>query len=184
VSFSGEFGETTAQSLLPPGRVARAPRDAALLDAWAGDHDREFTEARLAEIRRLLDDERLRGRGVLAERVSTVTAYEQQSAGYDAEAGGGLFAADEPIVAEYLSSREPGVALDAAGGAERRPASKEVRGARCAPAERTAARACSADRRLAGLAVVAEGLPPVGGASSWWSPVAGHLALPATSRLN
>jgi hypothetical protein len=26
----------------------------------------------------------LRGRGVLAERVSTVTAYEQQSAGYDA----------------------------------------------------------------------------------------------------
>jgi hypothetical protein len=32
----------------------------ALLDAWAGDHDREFTEARLAEIRRLLDDEKLR----------------------------------------------------------------------------------------------------------------------------
>jgi hypothetical protein len=24
----------------------------ALLDAWAGDHDRAFTEARLAEIRR------------------------------------------------------------------------------------------------------------------------------------
>jgi hypothetical protein len=33
----------------------------ALLDAWAGDHDRAFTEARLAEIRRLLDDEQLRG---------------------------------------------------------------------------------------------------------------------------
>ena len=31
----------------------------ALLDAWAGDHDREFTDARLAEIRRLLDDEKL-----------------------------------------------------------------------------------------------------------------------------
>lgn len=28
----------------------------ALLDAWAGDHDREFTEARLAEIRRLADE--------------------------------------------------------------------------------------------------------------------------------
>ena len=28
----------------------------ALLDAWAGHHDREFTEARLAEIRRLLDE--------------------------------------------------------------------------------------------------------------------------------
>jgi hypothetical protein len=60
------------------GRVA--------IDAWAGDHDRAFTEARLAEIRRLLDDEKLRDRGVLVERVSTVTAYEQESVGYDAGA--------------------------------------------------------------------------------------------------
>ena len=91
----------------------------ALLDAWAGDYDREFTDARLAEIRRLLDDEALRDRGVLAERVSTVNAYEQQSAGYDAGAGGGLFAIDEPLVAEYLRDREPGVALDAACGTGR-----------------------------------------------------------------
>jgi SAM-dependent methyltransferase len=91
----------------------------ALLDAWAGDHDRAFTDARLAEIRRLLDDQKLRDRGVLAERVSTVTAYEQESAGYDAKAGGGLFATDEPVVAEYLSGREPGVALDAACGTGR-----------------------------------------------------------------
>jgi hypothetical protein len=33
----------------------------ALLDAWAGNHDRGFTETRLAEIRRLLGI--LRGRG-------------------------------------------------------------------------------------------------------------------------
>jgi SAM-dependent methyltransferase len=91
----------------------------ALLDAWAGDHDRAFTEARLAEIRLLLDDEKLRGRAVLAERVSTVTVYRQQCAGYDAEAGGGLFAADEPLVAEFLRGREPGVALDAACGTGR-----------------------------------------------------------------
>ena len=70
----------------------------ALLYAWAGDHDRAFTDAQLAEVRRLLDDEKLRGRGVLAERVSTVTAYRQWSAGYAAEAGGGLFAMDEPVV--------------------------------------------------------------------------------------
>jgi hypothetical protein len=82
------------------------------LDAWAGDHDREFTETRLAEIRRLLDDEKLRDRGALAERASAAIAYEQQSASYDADAGGGLFAADEPVVAECLSDREPGVALD------------------------------------------------------------------------
>ena len=91
----------------------------ALLDAWAGDHDRAFTEARLAEIRRLLDDEQLRDRGVLVEQVSTATVYEQVSAGYDADAGGGLFATDEPVVAEYLAGREPGVALDAACGTGR-----------------------------------------------------------------
>jgi SAM-dependent methyltransferase len=91
----------------------------ALLDAWAGDHDRGFTDARLAEIRRLLDDKELRDRGVLAQWVSTVTAYEQQSAGYDAHAGGGLFAIDEPVVAECLTGRAPGVALDAACGTGR-----------------------------------------------------------------
>jgi SAM-dependent methyltransferase len=91
----------------------------ALLDAWAGDYDREFTDARLAEIRRLLDDEKLRDRGVLAGRVSTITAYEQQSASYDAQAGGGLFATDEPVVAEFLGGREPGVAVDAACGTGR-----------------------------------------------------------------
>src|SRR5271155_4931917 len=91
----------------------------ALLDAWAGDHDRAFTEARLGEIRRLLDDEQLRDRGVLVEQVSAATVYEQVSAGYDADAGGGLFATDEPVVAEYLAGREPGVALDAACGTGR-----------------------------------------------------------------
>jgi len=91
----------------------------ALLDAWAGDHDRAFTDARLAEIRRLLEDEKLRDRGVFAERVSTVLAYQQQAPGYDAEAGGGLFADDEPVVARYLSGREPGLALDVACGTGR-----------------------------------------------------------------
>ena len=61
-----------------------------------------------------MDDKKLRNRPVPAERVSTVTAYKQQSASYDAEAGGGLFATDEPVVAEYLRARRPGVALDAA----------------------------------------------------------------------
>jgi SAM-dependent methyltransferase len=91
----------------------------ALLDAWAGDHDRAFTDARLAEIRRLLADEKLQDRGVSAEWVSTALAYQQISAGYDAEEGGGLFAADEPVVAGYLNGREPGVALDAACGTGR-----------------------------------------------------------------
>src|SRR5215831_7505363 len=91
----------------------------ALLDAWAGDHDRAFTDARLAEIRRLLDDDKLRDRGVLAERTSTVTAYGQWSATYDVDKGGGLFALEEPVVAECLGGRPPGVALDAACGTGR-----------------------------------------------------------------
>ncbi len=91
----------------------------ALLGAWAGDHDRAFTQARLAEIRRLLDDEKLRDRGVLAERVSAATAYQQQAAGYDEHAGGGLFATDEPVVADCLDGRSPGIALDAACGTGR-----------------------------------------------------------------
>lgn len=91
----------------------------ALLDAWAGDHDRDFVTARLAEVRQLLEDEKLRGRAVLAERVSPRTAYEQRSAGYDAESGGGLFSLDEPVVADCLGGREPGVALDAACGTGR-----------------------------------------------------------------
>jgi ubiquinone/menaquinone biosynthesis C-methylase UbiE len=91
----------------------------ALLDGWAGDHDRAFTGARLTEIRRLLADEQLRDCGVLVEQVSAAAVYGQISAGYDADAGGGLFATDEPVVAEYLASREPGVALDAACGTGR-----------------------------------------------------------------
>ena len=86
---------------------------------WAGDYDHAFTDGRLAEIGRLLDDEKLRGRGVPAERVSTITAYRQHSATYDAEAGGGLFAVDEPVVVGYLGGREPGLALDAACGTGR-----------------------------------------------------------------
>jgi SAM-dependent methyltransferase len=91
----------------------------ALLDAWAGDHDRAFTDARLGEIRRLLDDDQLRGRGVLAQRFSSVVAYAQQAEGYDAGAGGGLFAMDEPVVTRFLEGAEPGVALDAACGTGR-----------------------------------------------------------------
>ena len=56
---------------------------------------------------------------MLVEQVSAATVYEQVSTGYDAEAGGGLFATDEPVVAEYLASREPGAALDAACGTGR-----------------------------------------------------------------
>ena len=86
----------------------------ALLDAWAGDHDQAFVEDRVAEIRRLLADRKLQNRGVLAERVAADVTYQQQAPDYDANAGGGLFAIDEPVITEWLAHREVGVALDAA----------------------------------------------------------------------
>src|SRR5262245_36960171 len=66
-----------------------------------------------------MDDEKLRDRAVLVNWVSAAAAYEQQSVSYDTDAGGGLFATDEPIVAECLAGRGPGVALDAACGTGR-----------------------------------------------------------------
>lgn len=101
----------------------------ALLRAFAGDHDRDFCEARIAEIRRLLDDPSLRGDGVLAQRVDTVEGYRVWSATYD-QPGNGLFEIEEPIVHDILSSLPPGAALDAACGTGRYAAYLAARGHR------------------------------------------------------
>lgn len=90
----------------------------ALLRAYAGDYDRDFCEARIAEVRRLLDSEPLSGEGVTAARVDTVTGYRAWSATYD-QPGNGLFAVEEPIVHEILGSLPPGIAVDAACGTGR-----------------------------------------------------------------
>jgi SAM-dependent methyltransferase len=90
----------------------------ALLRAFAGDYDRDFVEARISEVRRLLDSPVLNGDGVTAERVDTVRGYQVWSATYD-EPGNGLFDIEEPIVHEILGSLPPGVALDAACGTGR-----------------------------------------------------------------
>ena len=90
----------------------------ALLRAFAGDYDRGFAEARIGEIRRLLESPALKGDGVTAAPVDTVNGYEVWSATYD-EPGNGLFAVEEPIVDEILGSLPPGVALDAACGTGR-----------------------------------------------------------------
>jgi SAM-dependent methyltransferase len=91
----------------------------ALLRAWAGQYDRAFVEARLAEVRRLLDSEALAGHGgVMVDRGDTVTAYRQWSATYD-EPRNTLFDVDEPIVHEILDALPAGDALDAACGTGR-----------------------------------------------------------------
>src|SRR5215472_4079310 len=91
----------------------------ALLHAWAGEYDREFIEARLAEVRRLLDNEALvHHSGVMVNRGDTVTGYRQWSATYD-EPRNTLFDVDEPIMHEILDSLPAGNALDAACGTGR-----------------------------------------------------------------
>jgi hypothetical protein len=90
----------------------------ALMRAFAGDLDREFTEGRIAEIRRLLDAAELNGEGVTTSPVDTVDGYRVWSTTYD-EPGNGLYAFEEPLVQEILAPLRPGTALDAACGTGR-----------------------------------------------------------------
>jgi SAM-dependent methyltransferase len=89
----------------------------ALLRTFAGDFDRDFGDARIAEIRRLLDSPGL-SEGVVAERVNTVDGYRAWSASYD-KPGNGIFPYEEPFVHEIVDALAPGVALDAACGTGR-----------------------------------------------------------------
>lgn len=94
---------------------------AALLRAWAGEdgYDREFVLARLAETRRLLDDQELsRHPGVSVERDATAPAYAQWAASYD-DPGNGLFDLDEPVLGEIIDTLPVGRAVDAACGTGR-----------------------------------------------------------------
>ncbi|MHA6625827.1 class I SAM-dependent methyltransferase [Pseudonocardia sichuanensis] len=100
----------------------------ALLRGFTGEHDRAFVEARLAEVRRLLDDESLAGAGVEVDRVGTVEGYRIWSRTY----GGpnAAFDLDEPVVGEILDALPAGVALDAACGTGRWSAALAARGHR------------------------------------------------------
>jgi SAM-dependent methyltransferase len=100
----------------------------ALLRAWAGDYDKDFVLARLAEVRRLLDQDGLANHeGVEVHRGDTGTGYRQWSATYD-EPRNSLFDVDEPIVHAILDGLPTGGALDAACGTGRFAAHLAARG--------------------------------------------------------
>jgi SAM-dependent methyltransferase len=102
----------------------------ALLRAWAGDYDQEFVQARLAEIRRLVDDPALADHdGVLVRPGDTLTAYRHWSATYD-EPRNSLFDFDEPVMHAILDTLPIGTALDAACGTGRYSAYLTARGHR------------------------------------------------------
>jgi SAM-dependent methyltransferase len=90
---------------------------AALLRAYADGFDREFVEARIAEIRRVLADESLAKAGVEVEPVDAAGGYRVWSATYDEP--NSAFDTDEPVVSQIIDSLPAGVALDAACGTGR-----------------------------------------------------------------
>src|SRR5437879_5047664 len=93
----------------------------ALLHAFAGDYDREFTMARLAEVRALLDAVEELGGGVMVDPIPTTEGYGSWAEFYD-EPGNQLVDLEQPIVREILDGLPRGVALDAACGTGRHSA--------------------------------------------------------------
>ena len=93
----------------------------ALLRAFAGEYDRDFTVARFREVQALLDSAEELGRGVEARPITTREGYDQWAPFYD-EPGNQLLDIEEPVVREILDSLPVGVALDAACGTGRHTA--------------------------------------------------------------
>ena len=93
----------------------------ALLRAFSGEYDREFTLARLDEIRQLLEEPDALGAGTEARPIPTEEGYDAWAPSYDHQANQ-LLEIEQPIVREILAGLPTGVALDAACGTGRHAA--------------------------------------------------------------
>jgi SAM-dependent methyltransferase len=87
----------------------------ALMRAFAGEHDRDFTEARVAEVRRLLDLADQLGPGVHVPALSVADGYDGWAVTYDGE-DNGCFPMRDDVLSPMLDRLTPGRALDAACG--------------------------------------------------------------------
>jgi SAM-dependent methyltransferase len=90
----------------------------ALLKAFAGQYDEQFTRRRLAEIRSILDRADELGAGGPAEAISTEDGYAAWAPYYD-RPGNQLIDIEQPHVRAILDGLPKGVALDAACGTGR-----------------------------------------------------------------
>jgi ubiquinone/menaquinone biosynthesis C-methylase UbiE len=90
----------------------------ALLRAFSGEYDREFTLARFGEIRELLDAAELLGNGVEARPITTREGYARWAEFYDHQSNQ-LIDLEQPVVREILDGLPRGVALDAGCGTGR-----------------------------------------------------------------
>jgi ubiquinone/menaquinone biosynthesis C-methylase UbiE len=93
----------------------------ALLRAFSGVYDRDFTSDRFQEIRTLLDSVAELGDGIEASPIETREGYARWAAFYD-EPGNELIDIEQPIVREILERLPIGVAVDVACGTGRHAA--------------------------------------------------------------
>lgn len=93
----------------------------ALFRAFSGEYDEDFTLARIAEIRRLLNSADELGAGGFAAPISAADGYDSWAPYYD-EPGNGLIDAEQPIVWDILHSLPVGTVVDAACGTGRHAA--------------------------------------------------------------
>ncbi len=87
----------------------------ALMRAFAGEYDRAFTEARIAEIRGLLDRAAGLGPGVDVPPLTVKDGYDGWAANYDGE-DNGCFPMRDDVLLPMLDRLPPGRSLDAACG--------------------------------------------------------------------
>ncbi len=90
----------------------------ALLRAFSGAYDREFTLARFREIRALLESQDAFGAGTEARPISTRDGYDSWAPSYDEQLNQ-LLEIEQPIVRVIFDGLPIGVALDAACGTGR-----------------------------------------------------------------
>jgi ubiquinone/menaquinone biosynthesis C-methylase UbiE len=93
----------------------------ALLRAFSGAYDRDFTLARLDEIQELLNSREELGEGAEARPMTPREGYDQWAPFYD-EPGNQLLEVEQPFVREIVDGLPVGVALDAACGTGRHTA--------------------------------------------------------------
>ncbi|MEP6666192.1 MAG: class I SAM-dependent methyltransferase [Nocardioidaceae bacterium] len=103
----------------------------ALMKAFAGEFGKEFTTARLAELRALLDAAETLGDGVVVPPMSSTDGYDGWASTYD-DPGNGLFDIEGPPVRSIIDQLPVGFAVDAACGTGRHTEYLSSRGHRCA----------------------------------------------------
>lgn len=95
-----------------------AVEGAALLRAFAGEHDRDFTMARIAEVGAFVEAADAWGDGVTLSSVTTADGYQTWAETYD-RPGNQLVDLEQPVVHEILQGLPAGIALDVACGTGR-----------------------------------------------------------------